>query len=164
MNKKNIIITFSIIAIAILCIWGAYYFGSHELLGIMERKATETHQTTEQPTETPSNTVEVKTDKEILDTMHSMANTLIVPEDGQIWGKEQITKENLTDLITTVTNSNISSKEDLLTILNRWVSGDFSSAVDDHNKVWKLLDGTVGKAVSLNEDAVKETIATLNSN
>lgn len=163
MNKKNIIITFSIIAFAILCIWGAYYFGSHELLGIIEKKAAET-QTAEQPTKNSNNTITVNNDKEILDTMHSMANTLIVPEDGQIWGKEPITKDNLTHLITAVTNSNIPSKEDLLTILNRWNSGDFSSAVEDHNKVWKLLDGTVGKAISLNEDAVKETIATLNSN
>jgi hypothetical protein len=163
MNKKNIIITFSVIAIAILCVWGAYSFGFHEVLGIMENKPTET-QTTEQTAETSNNTTETKSDKEILNTMHSMANTLIVPEDGQIWGKESITKEKITGLIASVTNCTISSKDDLLAILNRWNSGDFSSAVDDHNKVWALLDGTIGKAVSVNEDAVKETIATLNSN
>jgi Family of unknown function (DUF6241) len=163
MNKKKIIITFSIIAISILCVWGAYSFGFNNVLGLMENKPTET-QTVEQPSDTSDNTVEAKSDKEILDAMHSMANTLIVPEDGQIWGKEPITKEKLTGLISSVTNSTISSKDELLAILNRWNSGDFTSAVDDHNKVWKLLDGTIGKAISVNEDGVKETIATLSSN
>lgn len=34
-------------------------------------------------------------------------------------------------------------------ILKKWEKGDFSSVDDDHNAVWRLLGGTVGKATGI---------------
>lgn len=35
---------------------------------------------------------------------------------------------------------------DLIDMANRWTNEDFSSADKDHNYLWKLLDGNIGKA------------------
>lgn len=46
-------------------------------------------------------------------------------------------------------------------IVVRWQQGDFSQIVDDHNYVWDLLGGTVGRAKSANGKAVTDAIANL---
>lgn len=168
-NTRNLIIGFLVVILGGVLIWKAYDFGSNDLLGIIENKKAETKTTEQQSSEPPveSSTESqsmsaLKSEEEILNAMHSMANTLIVPVDGQIWGKEKITKDKITGLISAINNCTSSHKEELIAILNKWNGGDFSTAVEDHNKVWKLLGGTIGKAASVNEDAVKETIASMN--
>ena len=42
--------------------------------------------------------------------------------------------------------------------LIKWQDGDFSNAVDVHNYVWEMLDGTVGKAKELDKDKIQEII------
>jgi hypothetical protein len=40
--------------------------------------------------------------------MHRMINTKIIAEDGQVWGKEEITLERCDELIAVVTKGNLS--------------------------------------------------------
>lgn len=167
-STRNLIIGFFVVLICGFGIWQAYEFGFNDLLGIVEKKAeekkTEEQKNEEGITQPPvlsEAMSKIKSEEDILNAIHSMANTLIVPVDGQIWGKEPITKDKISQLISIVDNSSSSHKEELLSILNKWNSGDFSTAVEDHNKVWKLLGGTVGKAANVNEEGVKETLANL---
>ena len=34
-------------------------------------------------------------------------------------------------------------------IITRWLNGDFSQAVEDHNTIWRLQNGNVGEATRL---------------
>jgi hypothetical protein len=46
--------------------------------------------------------------------------------------------------------------------LYRWEEGDFRGAVEDHNYLWGLLEGNIGKATALNsqtEEAMKKKYA-----
>ena len=87
----------------------------------------------------------------IYDVIHRMSNTKIIAEDNQIWGKLEITPENIASLKSLVEKINYDDKEYMLEVLTRWENNDFSQAVEKHNYFWKKLGGTVGKATSLKE-------------
>jgi len=80
--------------------------------------------------------------------MHRMINTKIISEDGQVWGKEEITPVKCDELIDEVSKGNFKDKEKLLGFLARWKVRDFSEAVTEHNYIWSVLGGTTGKATS----------------
>ena len=40
-------------------------------------------------------------------------------------------------------------KNQLIKIVTKWENGDFSEADEDHNYIWKLQKGTLGKARGL---------------
>ena len=87
----------------------------------------------------------------IYDIIHRMSNTKIIAEDNQIWGKLEITPENIASLKSIIEKINYDDKEYMLEVLTRWENNDFSQAVEEHNYFWKKLGGTVGKATSLKE-------------
>ena len=87
----------------------------------------------------------------IYDIIHRMSNTKIIAEDNQIWGKLEITPENIASLKSLIDKINYDDKEYMLEVLTRWENNDFSQAVEEHNYFWKKLGGTVGKATSLKE-------------
>ena len=55
-------------------------------------------------------TVSRARDKEtaVYSEMHRMINTKIIAEDGQVWGREEITPERCDELIAVVTKGNLS--------------------------------------------------------
>lgn len=91
--------------------------------------------------------------EDIIEDMHKMANTITIAteEIGQI----TITRDMVEELIVRTQKCNNSKKAQLLAILTRWEQGDFSHAIDDHNYVWSLLEGDVGKAHSIDEVQVE---------
>ena len=40
--------------------------------------------------------------------------------------------------------------------LEKWKNGDFSNAVEVHNKVWSILEGNVGEAYDLDEESISK--------
>lgn len=104
-------------------------------------------------------TVSRARDKEtaVYSEMHRMINTKIIAEDGQVWGREEITPERCDELIAVVTKGNLKDKETLLGFLARWKLGDFSESASEHNYIWNVLGGTTGKAKPA-EALVKEAI------
>jgi hypothetical protein len=102
-----------------------------------------------------------RTETEMLNTIHEMANTLIVAVDGKRWGFIKITEELVNLLILEVAAARHSGEryghEDLYhDILFRWKREDFTQGVEDHNRPWALLGGTVGRAVGLQPDIKKK--------
>lgn len=84
--------------------------------------------------------------------IHVMANTIIIAENDQIWGKKPITKDRVEAVMKAMEELDITD-EKLLGTLKRWEEQDYSEGVEDHNYVWrKYLDGTIGKAIKLRED------------
>lgn len=158
MKSKGVIIFLGVFFVAVLIVGGCFFFSfkNYSKVSIEEVK--------EKTVQNESQVKTQATEKDTLTRIHYMANSLIIAEDGHIWGKEKITKDKLESLIIEVSNSNFNYKVDLLAILNKWKNNDFSTVVDDHNFVWKLLDGTIGRAQKANENAVKEVMAELSSN
>jgi hypothetical protein len=65
------------------------------------------------------------------------------------WGSLQITPERINGLISVVESGSYEHSHVYLDILYGWKDGDFSEADKDHNTIWRLQDGTIGKATGL---------------
>ena len=86
--------------------------------------------------------------------VHHMANTIIIADDGQIWGQNEITREAVTQMV-----NELKGQDDYLSDeLKKWLELDFSNGVEVHNYVWNKLGGNVGKAKALNEEKVEQVI------
>ncbi|KOP69969.1 hypothetical protein AMS59_21980 [Lysinibacillus sp. FJAT-14745] len=83
----------------------------------------------------PDNLVESK----VNEVIHSMSHQKV--KAASQWGREQITQAKVDRLLEISKKSNYKYKELYIEILERWSKGDFSHAVDDHNKIWKMQGG-----------------------
>ncbi|PWA05295.1 hypothetical protein DCC39_18185 [Pueribacillus theae] len=89
------------------------------------------------------------TESSIMRTLHEMTHQKIKADEK--WGAVAMTKENIETMIKVVEDH----KKDLdhydlyMGILNDWKVGNFSRADKQHNKLWKLERGNVGKAKGL---------------
>ncbi|RSK33706.1 DUF6241 domain-containing protein [Bhargavaea beijingensis] len=90
-------------------------------------------------------------EEKILDTMHQMTHQKIVATDK--WGAIPMTTGNIGEIDSIIAGSKkIRSpevKNQLLQIIAKWENGDFSEADKDHNYIWKLQKGNLGKARGL---------------
>jgi len=94
---------------------------------------------------------------EVVIRMHEMANTLIFAEDNKIWGTVTVNKETVSELLNMINTIKASKEKDtFIAIAKNWQKGNFANIVDDHNIVWKILEGTIGKADEPNIPAVAE--------
>jgi hypothetical protein len=93
----------------------------------------------------------------VRDAIHGMSHQKVEAEDK--WGFRPLTAERVHRLITVVaTNETDYEKADIyLDILNRWSKNDFSQVDRDHNAIWKLQNGNIGKATGIL--SVEEEIA-----
>ena len=90
-------------------------------------------------------------------TVHHMANTIIIADDGQIWGQNEITREAVTQMV-----NELKGRDDYLSDeLKKWLELDFSNGVEVHNYVWDKLDGNIGKAKDLNQEKIQQIIKSM---
>jgi len=85
----------------------------------------------------------------IIDRMHRMANSKIIAEDGEVWGILEPEWKKINALKICIESESYKNNKKLLDILERWSKNDFSNAVEEHNYLWRLLGGTIGKANKL---------------
>jgi Family of unknown function (DUF6241) len=55
--------------------------------------------------------------------------------------------------------NNYGNGEIYLEMLHRWEKGDFSQSVSEHNRLWEILGGTIGKATRLMTDEEQKAYA-----
>ena len=82
----------------------------------------------------------------VQDAIHGMSHQKVHADDK--WSFLPMTQERI-ERLTEVVGGNKSSYNDsklYLEILNRWADNDFSRADKDHNAVWSLQGGNVGRA------------------
>lgn len=86
---------------------------------------------------------------EVMAALHKMSHQKVVARKK--WGAIPLTPQRVDRLLSVVTQnkSKYKNSEVYIDILNRWADGDFSHADDDHNVIWNLQGGTVGKATGL---------------
>lgn len=157
-NGKKIIIALLVLIISlstILILWSNGY----EIINFAFDKVSEISESKNKDSKNEviesANTSETAMDlNQCYQIVHHMANTIIIADDGQIWGQSEITKESVTQMV----NELKGRDEYLSEELNKWLELDFSNGVEVHNYVWKKLDGNVGKAKKLNEEKIQQVI------
>jgi hypothetical protein len=123
-----------------------------ENLNIKDNPTPEQKKIIEMPFDSSDKAVssEISDKDAVLSTMHQMANTKIIAEDGLIWGLKAMTKERVENMKDGLKKTELDSDTKLVEMLDRWAKQDFSNCVEDHNYIWDhYLHGTVGKAVKL---------------
>lgn len=92
-----------------------------------------------------------------IDLVHEMSNTLIVAENNNAkYGLVEVTNATIDIAISSV-RENLGDKK-LEKMLLKWKDGDFNNATIVHNYVWELLDGEVGYAIAVDENAVEKVL------
>lgn len=154
-NWKKIIIVLLVLIISlstILILWSNGYeiinFAFDKVSEISEEKNPESKNEVVESENIAATAIDLNQCYQIV---HHMANTIIIADDGQIWGQSEITKESVTQMV----NELKYRDEYLSDELNKWLELDFSNGVEVHNYVWKKLDGNVGKAKKLNEEKIQ---------
>ncbi|RLQ97512.1 DUF6241 domain-containing protein [Falsibacillus albus] len=84
---------------------------------------------------------------EVLDIMNQMTHQKIKASDK--WGAVEMTDEHIQQVKEVVEKSDFKHRDLLLSILNKWSAGDFSTVDEDHNKVWLLQHGNIGRAYGI---------------
>ncbi|WP_421381973.1 DUF6241 domain-containing protein [Bacillus salacetis] len=76
--------------------------------------------------------------------IHALSHQKVEAEKK--WSFYEITDDRILYLLNELDYGDYTYKETYREILNRWYQKDFSEADRDHNRIWSLLGGTVGKA------------------
>ncbi|OEC01308.1 hypothetical protein GY31_13520 [Lysinibacillus sphaericus] len=83
--------------------------------------------------------------------IHNMSHQKVKTENDIKIGNTQITQAKVDRLLEIAKlNMKLYDNGDVyIKILERWSGGDFSNAVEDHNSIWEMQNGEVGKAIRL---------------
>ncbi|WP_243290453.1 DUF6241 domain-containing protein [Bacillus sp. FJAT-47783] len=87
------------------------------------------------------------TETDIQDYLHGMSHQKVKAEEK--WTHYFITEERIQFLLQVVEKGDYEHKPLYLDILTRRAEGDFSKADQDHNAIWQLQGGTIGKATDV---------------
>lgn len=94
-------------------------------------------------------------DASIQEYIHGMSHQKVVAEAK--WGYYELKPSRVEWLLEGVEEaSDLDHKQTYKNILNKWKNGDFSSVDEDHNQIWQLQEGTVGKATGILSDEEEE--------
>lgn len=89
------------------------------------------------------------TEGEVQNAVHQMSHQKVKADKK--WGMIPLTKERIVRLIDVVEGNQDNFKHEsvYLEILHRWEEDDFSQVDEDHNIIWSLQNGTVGRATGI---------------
>ncbi|MUK88879.1 hypothetical protein GMD78_10790 [Ornithinibacillus sp. L9] len=79
--------------------------------------------------------------------IHGMAHQKV--KASEKWGFYEIHPERIQWLLDGLNEVNLKHETIYRDILEKWAKGDFSSADADHNTIWRLQGGTIGKATGV---------------
>lgn len=79
--------------------------------------------------------------------IHGMSHQKIKAEKK--WGFYEIHPSRIQWLLEGLAQSNLDHEAIYLEILQKWDDGDFSEVDYDHNQIWEIQGGTVGKATGI---------------
>ncbi|WP_370831621.1 DUF6241 domain-containing protein [Clostridium sp.] len=160
-NVKKVIVILLVLIISlstILVLWSNGYeivnFAFDKVSEINEEKNSEKKNEVVESEDVAQATMDLT---QCYQTVHHMANTIIIADDGQIWGQNEITREAVTQMV-----NELKGRDDYLSDeLKKWLELDFSNGVEVHNYVWDKLDGNIGKAKGLNQEKIQQVIKSM---
>ncbi|WP_281659523.1 DUF6241 domain-containing protein [Halobacillus sp. Cin3] len=87
------------------------------------------------------------TDSDYQSYIHSMSHQKVKADKK--WGFTTIHPERIDWLLEGLDQTTLTHRQTYEEILTKWHAGDFSTADEDHNRIWTLQNGNVGKATGL---------------
>lgn len=87
------------------------------------------------------------TDEVYQEYIHGMSHQKVKADEK--WGFYQINDERIQWLLKGLDKNKLEHADLYREILTRWAKGDFSKAVEDHNAIWRLQGGNIGRATGL---------------
>ncbi|GEN53487.1 MULTISPECIES: DUF6241 domain-containing protein [Halobacillus] len=87
------------------------------------------------------------TDKEYQEYIHGMAHQKVKADEK--WTFFEIHPLRISWLLEHLETNDLTHKHVYKQILMKWADEDFSNAVADHNTIWEMQRGTIGKAKRL---------------
>ncbi|MDQ1002920.1 hypothetical protein QFZ28_003320 [Neobacillus niacini] len=85
---------------------------------------------------------------DVLEILHNMTHQKVRSEEK--WGFVHMSEVNLLAVKEVLReNPTFSQNIEMLAIVTDWLNNDFSNIVAEHNSIWKMKDGSVGKAYGI---------------
>ncbi len=84
---------------------------------------------------------------EVMAVMHQMTHQKI--RANEKWGAIPMIQENINVVYDIIESNDFKKKDVLLPIIIRWKDGNFNQVDKDHNAIWKLQGGSIGKAYGI---------------
>lgn len=91
--------------------------------------------------------LDIKDEEDFMEAIHFMTHQKV--SAGTKWGALEITEERIDDMISVLDEEDFSREDFYRETLLAWKEGDFSNAVDVHNRIWEIQGGTIGRASRL---------------
>ena len=91
----------------------------------------------------------------VIEVMHKMTHQKVKSEEK--WGTIPMVPNTINRVYEIVNNSDFDRKDQLLAILEKWKTGNFTEVNNDHNYFWQYQGGTVGQAHGILSKAEEET-------
>ena len=83
----------------------------------------------------------------LLAMMHKMTHQKIIASEK--WGLIRMNEESIAKAKEILLEADYHSKEDLLEIISRWENGQFDQVDEEHNFIWGLQGGSIGRATGI---------------
>jgi hypothetical protein len=80
----------------------------------------------------------------VIAAMHKMTHQKI--KSDKKWGSIPMTDKNIKEIKNALESIDYANASTLMGIIEKWENGDFSNVAQDHNSLWKMQGGTIGKA------------------
>jgi hypothetical protein len=87
------------------------------------------------------------TDDMYQEYIHGMSHQKV--KANKKWGFYEIHPDRIEWLLEGLDKVNVKHADVYRSILEKWRDGNFAQAAEDHNLIWNLQDGTVGKATGI---------------
>lgn len=148
-----------VLSVAVLGVIGIILYGLYgQEVPIIKKDGTITETTTEdggkiiEVKEVRVQSVEEELPMNMLDyqvgqIIHHMSHQKVEAEEK--WGFLPLTAERVNRLIEVVENGDFENGNRYLSILNRWSNNDFTQVDKDHNTIWNMQAGNVGRATGI---------------
>lgn len=128
---------FIVIAMFLLVILGAYIFTLNEK-PVEYLKDVETSNNFK---------TSIAKEKQFQRKLHRMTHQKVKADIK--WGSEEITDKHINELLNELKQTDYKHKDRYREILKNWKKGNFSNAVEVHNAMWEIDEGTTGRAERL---------------
>lgn len=153
MIKRSVYLVSAIILMAVIAFGALKFWDKDKLSGssisaeTSSEEALETSVKKMEGLEFAQSVPEDASEATVMAMMHKMTHQKVIASEK--WGIIQMDQESISKAKQLLQASDFNSKEELLEIINRWEKGKFDQVDDDHNFIWELQGGSIGRATGI---------------
>lgn len=153
MIKRSVYLVSAIILMAVIAFGALKFWDKDKLSGSSisaensSEEALETSVKKMEGLEFAQSVPEDASEATVMAMMHKMTHQKVIASEK--WGIIQMDQESISKAKQLLQASDFNSKEELLEIINRWEKGKFDQVDDDHNFIWELQGGSIGRATGI---------------